>query len=161
MEVPVISVRELLTIARESGDDIIELIKIDIDGPEIFALRALAEHVHSDKGQATPIIRSIILEATVSVWDSTMGISDDEALGIFDEFYDAGYTIYLVSEDQFEKFPPDIMNTLDLVLGLGEGALRAAYRIPRRQFADVLFMTYGGLYRVTKNLFLTRDAALA
>lgn len=127
----------------------VEIVKIDIDGPELYSLRGIADLVANKK----LVVKNIIAELTVSAW-STFGFSDEVALQLFEKYYSLGYTIYLVGEGEFPSYPTHIMSQLRRVENMGELAL--VYQVPVKMVKDVLFMNN----KVTKNFFMSADRSL-
>mmetsp|Transcript_40285 Transcript_40285/g.97297 ORF Transcript_40285/g.97297 Transcript_40285/m.97297 type:complete len:385 (-) Transcript_40285:315-1469(-) len=132
-------------ISQQYGRAPVELLKIDIDGPELFSLSGVANLFR------TQTVKNIIAELTVSSW-ARMGFSDELVLELFDKFYSVGaYRMLLVHETEFSKYPQEILNQTKEVRNLGQ--LTLAYDIPREMIGQVLFMAN----RLTKNIFMTRD----
>lgn len=126
----------------------VALIKIDVDGPEIFVLRSLAADLIASQKLS---VLNIIAELTVSGWRKS-GVDDDEIVKIFNTFYAHGFSVYPVYEKEFPKYPSNILQDLDSCHNIGE--LRRAYRVPKQKLPEVLWMAN----RITKNLLVTRDA---
>ena len=127
----------------------VEIVKIDIDGPELYSLRGIADLV----GRNKLVVKNIIAELTVSAWHS-FGFKDDVVIQLFEKYYSLGYTIYLVGEGEFPSYPKHIMSKLRRVQNMGELAL--LYEVPVHMVKDVLFMNK----KVTKNLFMSADHSL-
>ena len=127
----------------------VEIVKIDIDGPELYSLRGIVDLVASKK----LVVKNIIAELTVSAW-SSFGFSDDMAIQLFERYYSLGYKMYLVGEGEFPSYPKNIMSQLTRVENMGELAL--VYQVPVNMVKDVLLMNN----KVTKNFFMSADNAL-
>jgi FkbM family methyltransferase len=130
-----------------SGEEV-ELLKLDIDGPEILSLRGIADLAD------TLVIKNIIVELTVGAWNSLFGFKDSQVVDLFHKFFNVGYRMLLVYEDEFPKYPKSVMKKLKEVRDLGE--LQRAFEVlrePRSLIIEVLLMAN----RVTKNIFMTKD----
>jgi len=143
MNVSIITTEEL---AEHSEFNPVDLIKIDVDGPEILILRGLVDLI-STRGMS---VLNIIVELTVSFWRS-WGVDDPAVVEIFNTLYINGFQGYLVYETEFAKYPSDVLEKLSECRNMGE--LSRAYRVPKELLPEVLWMTN----RVTKNILFTRD----
>jgi hypothetical protein len=145
MVVETITVAQL---AEETPGGVVEILKLDIDGPEIYTLRGIIALKDS------LLIKNIIAELTVSHWNRIFGVDDKTVLEMFQKYYDAGYKMLFVGESEFSGYNKKTMAKLREVHNFFEVVL--SYEIPRDFIGEVLNMNK----KVTKNIFMTKDPAI-
>mmetsp|Transcript_27848 Transcript_27848/g.50361 ORF Transcript_27848/g.50361 Transcript_27848/m.50361 type:complete len:367 (+) Transcript_27848:42-1142(+) len=143
MEVETVTIAEL---AKDVPGGVVEMLKLDIDGPELFTLRGILAC-----GESLNVM-NIIAELSVSYWPK-FGFERDTILDLFNKYFEAGYRMVLVMESEFPKYPAATLLKLREVRNYGE--LVHGYDIPRALIGEVLYMANS----VTKNLFMTKDPA--
>jgi FkbM family methyltransferase len=145
MEIETITIAQL---AEETPGGVVELLKLDIDGPEIYTLRGIIDLKDS------LLVKNIIAELTVGVWEKIFKVDDKTVLEIFHRYYDAGYIMFLVAESEFPGYNKETLGKLREVRNFKE--LVHSYEIPKDLIGDVLNMNR----KVTKNIFMTKDPAI-
>ena len=152
MTVGTVTLNDLFFGEASSKNRQVELLKLDIDGPEIYTLRGLARLMTPTAAKTNQVVvKNIVAELSVSAWNRRMSFDDKTVQDIFQTFYNVGYRIFLQYEKEFPKYPGETMSKLRRVTNLGEIAL--SYEVPRERIIEVLFMNG----RSTKNLYMTID----
>ena len=144
MEVEAVTIAEL---AKDVPGGVVEMLKLDIDGPELFTLRGILACGESLN------VKNIIAELSVSYWRKPFGFERDTILDLFHKYFESGYRMVLVMESEFLKYPAATLSKLHEVRNYGE--LVHGYDIPRALIGEVLFMANSA----TKNIFMTKDPA--
>jgi FkbM family methyltransferase len=142
---------DIITIASlAEKEPVVEILKFDVDGPEIYSLRGIINLTEEKK----LMVKNIMAELTVGVWNEVFHIKDNEVSAIFSKFYRNGYQMILVMESEFSKYPRQILSQLQEIKNFREYS--HGYLIPEEKIIEVLLMSN----RVTKNIFMTRDEEL-
>ncbi len=145
----VLSIQDLL---QSEGVGDVELMKVDIDGPEILVLRGMAEimagggAVNANGGR----VKNIIIELSVNSWND-FGVSDKAVLDIFIRFFEVGYKMYLVYEREFGLYPQTTLAKLTERRDVG--FVTKCYEVRKERVEEALNM----VNRKTKNFWLTLE----